>query len=373
MITIKRTKSIIQYSEILLLILISFSPLLPILFNTLFLVLIILINFKFIKFINNPLILFYLFFFIFSMYFEFFDSSGGLFHPLSLYFSLCFLVGYIYSRKFSPLSFLKKTERIIFILSVFSLLSVFIYTFFPSIVFILPKYNFYHTTRHTAFVFNFVVDGNSVIGRNSGIAWEPGVFQMLVNLGIAIHFTTNKKFNPLRIFVYAFVLFTTRSTTGLIILIILITYFSLNNLYIFFLVTFGFLLFYQIVLDEYLFQVSFKLFDSYSFNTRLDPFLNTLKIITTHPLGFGNYGYDNYISINDLLPWDSFSQIILRYGVLFSILISISLFKLFRNYLPIFVIVGLTFFSQGIWFTPFIVLFYFLPKGGKNIENSMGY
>lgn len=367
-----KNKSKLRMLEILLLILISFSPLLSNTMKAGFAILIVLINLKvFTKKVNTKKLFFLLFFmglFILSAIYDLRNvSSISEYSILNLYFPICFVLGYLVSEKYSYSEFLTLLEKVVFIASILSLFGVFVYTFLPNMISYLPSYQYYHTSHKTAYVFNVILghSGNAVT-RNVGIAWEPGVFQFLVNIGLYSYLKTTKKINLFKVAIYALVVITTESTAGIIIFILLTWKLFLTDKKARILIIISLLAFSGLIAEELMYHYRYKLFGSYAFESRLDPFLNSFNEGRNHLFGMGNSGYNAQLNILNIGAWDSFGQIFIRYGYPMFIIIVASLIKiLFRDKI-LFVILFVTFLSQGIWFFPIVTPFYFIQHEKTN-------
>lgn len=351
-----------KYIEILLLILISFSPLISQEIKGFLVLILILTNVKYLKSFDTHrgLILFlFLSYFLFSIVLDLRNVSSILnLNILNFFFPLTLILGFIVSKKYNITDFLGYLENIIFILAFFSLIGVFIYTFLPDLVNKLPSYNFYHTTHKTGYFFNILIQGSSIVKRNAGIAWEPGAFQFLLNIGFYSYLKINKKNSLFRISIYSISIFTTRSTVGIFILFILIIKYVTKNKNTIFMFIIVLLLLYNTFYEELVYQINYKLIGSYAFEIRIKPFLDALIVGKNNFFGLGNTGFDLFY--NDIqAPWESIGQIITRYGYILIIYIFLRLFNLLKNYKILFIILILTFFSQNIWYFPLITPFYF--------------
>ena len=189
-----------KYIEITILILASFSPLVSQPIKAALVLMLLIINYRhLLKFRKKKgsILATFLAIFLVSFIFDLRNVSEiSQINILHLYFPMCILLGYIISEKYTLSRFYYFLDRIIFVFAAFSLIGVFIYTFIPGIVSNLPSYNYYHTTHKTAFIFNILTNSSTgVLQRNAGIAWEPGAFQFLVNLGLYSYLRTTDKLN----------------------------------------------------------------------------------------------------------------------------------------------------------------------------------
>ena len=368
-----KNKSKMQILEITLLILISFSPLLSNTIKAGLALLIILVNMKvFTKKINIRkffLLVLLMSLFILSALYDLRNiSSISQYSILNLYFPLCFLLGYLISEKYSYSEFLTIIEKIVFIVAIFSLIGVLIYTFLPNTINYLSSYQYYHTSNKTAYIFNIrLTEGGNVLARNTGIAWEPGAFQFLVNIGLYSYLKTTKKTNLFKIAIYAMAVVTTKSTAGIIIFILLTFKLFLADKKARILIIASLLAFSGLIVEELMYQYSYKLFGSYAFETRLDPLLNSFNEGRNQFLGMGNSGYNLQVNNLNIGAWDSFGQIFIRYGYPMLMIITALLIKIFSQDKLFFTIIFVTFLSQGMWFFPMITPFYFMCYKKKSV------
>lgn len=353
-----------EYIEIIILILASFSPLLPQPLKAALIFLLIIANYKYLlKFRKNKGIALgtFLAIFILSFALDLRNISGlSQINVLNLYFPMCILLGYIISEKYTLNRFFYYLDKVIFVFSVLSLIGVFIYTFVPGIVISLPSYNYYQTTHKTAFIFNILTNGpNGVLKRNAGIAWEPGAFQFLANLGLYSYLYTNKKTNLFKIAIYSAAVITTKSTSGIFIFMAITFKLFLEDKKARYLILSSVLVFGGLIMKELMYQFKYKLVGSYAFQMRLDPLLNAYNEGKNHFFGMGNSGFDIFYRNSNIPPWDAFGQIFIRYGYPLFIYIIFCLSKLLKNQKILFAILIITFISQNVWFFPLITPFYF--------------
>ena len=130
-----------------------------------------------------------------------------------------------------------------------------------------------------------------------------------------------------------------------------------------------------VIWDQLLSHIDSKLIGSESFDVRFEPFYNTIINSFHYPLGIGNIGFDKLIDSKFIGAYDSFGMILNRYGYLLLLTTFYSYLVLFRiNFLLGFFFITM-FFSQSLWYTPFVfvVLFIFInsnePK--KNISSRV--
>lgn len=359
-----------SYMEISLLILVSFSPLISQPIKAALVLLILLLNYKhLIKFDkrNSVILATFLGVFMLGMAFDLRNvSSINQINILNLYFPICIIVGFIISEKYTLNSFLYFLDKVIFVFTACSLIGVFVYSFIPSLVTYLPSYNYYHTTHKTGYIFNILIGYDGILSRNAGIAWEPGAFQFLVNLGLYAYLKNSQKVNLLKVAIYSLAVITTKSTAGIIIFILITMKLFLYNRAARLLIIVSLIVFSGLIMEELIYQYQYKLFGSLAFENRLEPLMNAYQEGAKHFFGLGNSGFDNFYRNSILPPWDSFGQIFIRYGYILLIFIVLCLFKLIKDNKILFIIILITFSSQNIWFFPIVTPFYFLFKNKNN-------
>jgi len=372
--------SFLTYLDIVMIILLTVSPLInpEILKPTLFIV-VFLINFKYLFKINVRDIYILTVLFCLLALSSLWDLRNiNILYDYSLhnfYIPLGLLIGFEYSKKYNINDFLNVFEKIIFLVSILSLIGYFVVNLQPSIVYYLPKYRYYHTTHETMFFYNI-----TSLNRNSGIAWEPGMFQILPNIALYYYLKSHKEhLNFFVIMIYLLAIYTTYSTTGVFLLMI-------NLLYLFYVLTFKYkkiiikkLLFFILVIllipllyQQLEYHLNYKLFGSWAFALRFDPFLMSLKDAADNPLGLGNTGFDIKYKYGNLQgAWDSIGAILQRYGFPMCFFLLFLLFKsTFFNYPIIFVCFFATFLSESFWFFPLVTPFYFWWPNSKSNDLS---
>lgn len=367
--------SFMIFLDIFMLIIISVSPLInpdilkPVLFLLLFF-----LNFKylFIVKVKDFYILVVLFcLFSLSSLWDLRNINSLYNYSLhNFYIPLGLLIGFEYSKKYNIDDFLNVFEKIIFLVSILSLIGYFIVRLQPQIVYYLPSYRYRHTIHKTMFFYNIIS-----INRNAGIAWEPGMFQILPNMALYYYIKSHKKnLNFFVIMIYMITIYTTLSTTGFFLLIF-------NFLYLFYTLLFKYkkiikklLLFILIFLlipilrTQLEYHLEYKSFGTLSFQARIIPLINALEDASNNLLGLGNTGYNiKYMDGSQQGAWDSIGSILQRYGFPMCIFLLFLLFKsTFFSYPLIFIFFFVTFFTETFWFYPLVTPFYFWWYNSKS-------
>lgn len=284
-------------------------------------------------------------------------------------------LGWVVARRI-PVSRIEKALAFwAFAFAFCSLVGVAIYTFTPSIVHALPSYGYQGTTHHTIGISNLLVypDG-LVVNRNSGIASEPGLFQMVLNLGVAAMLRFPKEnFDALWFFklgVIGFAIFTTRSTMGLAVFCFLILIGALHSKRLIFGLALSIFLTWEAIWLEATYQQENKLMGSEAFAGRFIPMQTIFSEFITQPLGVGIARYNaQYIEMN-WGSFDSFSQVLIRYGFPLALVLSFLLLRsLFETPLSV-IVIALTLASQPIWATPLVAYFYFCRRNTSEIRKD---
>lgn len=362
--TFKQSKN---FYEILILILLTFSPLIPMVLKLLITIFLIIKNVKYINKFNNSqafLLFGYLSVFLIGAVKDIFESQTiSDFSPLNIFFPSTILLGALIAAKYkyNKEYLFDVIERISFFAAITSIIGYAIYTLYPGITTYLITYHYYQTSHKTAILFNVLIsEGGYIIKRNTGLASEPGLFQLLVNFGLYFYLKNTDKPNILKLFIYFITIISTASTAGLIIFIIIILRTLINNLKTALTLIVVLLILSPVVYEQFIYQTESKLLGSYAFETRYNPLISTLKIAKENFLGLGNTGYNNYF-IGSIQPgFDSYSQVFIRYGYPLLIILTISLINIaLRDRISFFILL-ITFTAQGVWSTPFISLFYFI-------------
>ena len=362
-----------SYIVLFLLLLIGFSPLLSQAINlgiTIILSIILLLSLKSINKKKLLLLMLFTFLIIVNITQDIINYSS--ISILNIYYFFTFLLGMLISEKYNYFEFLKKIEKVIFLLSLLSLISVLIYTFIPQSINVLPSYNYYETSHKTIFISNILVSENNFLQRNTGITWEPGAYQFILNIGLFAYFKTNKQKKLLHILIYLVTIMSTLSTTGLIILSLNLIYNFYGNkkfrIGIYILIVILFIPLTEIIEQ----QVNLK-FSSDYLMMRFNPLFNSFQKNYFLFLGNGNVGFkENYLTMYSA-PWDSFGQIFSRFGYIFLITIISLLVRLSKKGWILSVIFILTFSTENIWFLPFVTVFYFysIERGLSNEKSIM--
>lgn len=158
--------------------------------------------------------------------------------------------------------------------------------------------------------------GILTVPRNSGVFWEPGVWQTYVNLALLIYLFRVEKKNKYIIMMYMMVVVSTFSTTGIIVLLAIVVYYGysnsrgMNKLIVTLL-----LLILAVVVGAEVLEDKFTNYAA-SYDYRVSDFTNSLRIFADNIVfgsGYGNTDvfreYSAYTSArgnsNGLMAWVS--------------------------------------------------------------------
>jgi len=365
-----------RHIEAVILILISFSPLVPNPIRATLVLLLVGLNARYVNRIRlNQTAVLITFMLVFAMS-SICDWGNvacvGQMSILNLYFPLCFLLGFVVSQKYAIDEYLNCIERPIFVAAVLSLIGVLVYTFLPGLVYRLPVYHYYHTSHRTALIFNVLLVDGDIVRRNAGIAWEPGAFQMLLNLGLYSYVRCNGRRRALTIILYSLAIILTKSTAGLLVFVLLAFDIFKNDRRARLLVVVSVAVFGGFIREASIYHYTYKLFGSAAFATRFDPLLEALSVGRRYILGMGNSGYDLYYKDIIIAPWDSFGQICVRYGYIMLFLVLCRLLSILKNDRLLFAILAVTFAGQNVWFFPLITPLYFMEIKGIGAKAARG-
>lgn len=300
--------------------------------------------------------------------------------------------------KLSIFEFKKDLVSIMTILAVFSL-------FWYSILLVFPNYILpFEVASHDPYFGSFY----HIIGftrsdhiRNAGIFWEPGVYQIYLNLAIAILFNEGQKYKKykIKLVILLITLITTFSTGGFIILIITILFAITDNksnyrnkIRAFTVPLILCLTFIEIQTNT----LSNKIINhSGSYASRHDDTLIGLGLFLKNPIiGIGLASNSKsalstvevanllYSNRDDLASSNGLVNLLFRVGILFSLLF---IWFIYRGYLRWFnekkrtaiqflIITLLAFFNEPLALTPFwLGFFYKMKRGYKNevMENKI--
>lgn len=376
-----KIKDIWIYIEVLLTILLSVSPLLT--KNISILLILFLLAIELLTYINkfdnkrfkldNSIIVITIVFII-AMVFDLrnltFDATYSM---VNFMYPCYFLCGYFIAKNIGKQKFYKVFENIMFIVAILSLIGMSIYYISPNIIRSFPTYYFNDRTHRTIYFFNYIFEDDWMNVRNSGIAWEPGLFMVILNvaLNLAIRNSDKKKLF-FRVLVYGVAIILTRSTIGYFVFLInILTLIKKDKKYLILVVLLVISLS-TLISAEIVYQLEYKLSGSTSFDARFSPMVNAFNSSWYLPFGMGSTKYNEVYEALNLGSFDSWTQILLRFGFLTLFCVLERIFKIYKkDGRTLAIILIMCFFSQPIWgYLLFTVMYYIEEDTLERNENE---
>lgn len=364
-----KTKRFLSTVEILLLVLVTFSPLISTWIKVFIAFALMFISCRILMKENNgeiPIdrtIIIAMIFFVISMVYDMRNALEGQPYSMVNFLYPCyFLCGYLVAKRYSKSQFYDILEKITFVLAILSLVGMSVYFINPSWIYSFPQYVQNGKSHHTILFFNYLFSGDWMAVRNSGFAWEPGAFQILLNIAfqVAIQNYKGKKLF-IRFCIYTVAVILTRSTIGYVVLVVnLISLMIRHKKYIPFLsaVFVGGMVW---IIPELQYQIQYKLFGSSAFGARFTPLINAIKYAWYMPLGLGSTGYDAVYEAERLGSYDCYTQILLRCGYPMLIYVIGRLVKIFfKDNIYMAIILIISFLSEPVWGFVLITAMYYL-------------
>lgn len=292
---------------------------------------------------------------------------------LNAYFPICITYGFVFSSFYKLDELLHYIGNIAFVAACFSLLGMFVIIFAPQVIPYLPNYTYGGYTHKTAIVFNVLFADGFLIIRNAGFAREPGIFQLLLNLGVLYESGKGGRFQLLKLIVLGLAIVLTQSTIGLIIYALIMLKVMKDVPEAKYIVAVVLIIFSSQLFDMVDYQLSNKLVGSDSFDARFDPMLRALSAGISNPLGLGNTGYASVYEASGVGSFDSFTQVLMRYGYVPFTIILVLYLGLANSNLFLFLAVFLTSLTQTIWFEPLFITLLFIPlsRGASNLRERL--
>lgn len=157
--------------------------------------------------------LFFVFFIIISSLFTLISNGESIFNYFIFWVYL--ISAYLVFISIGFLEFLNKYIKIMYFISLYSLITFLILYIYPDYI------SYFPTVRNTANLevhnlFFTVAHNSSYIKSNFGLFWEPGAFQTFLNLALFMELFISKKTSTKRVIVFILTVITTFSTTGYI-------------------------------------------------------------------------------------------------------------------------------------------------------------
>ena len=312
--------------------------------------------------------------FAFPVVLDIFNTFNG--QPYSwvnLMYPCYFVCGYFVAKKYDKGEFYTALERITFVCAILSLVGMSVYFIKPSLIYSLPTYVMKGQTHRTIFFFNYLFSGNWMAVRNSGIAWEPGAFQILLNIAFQLSIQKHEgKKLFVRVCLYSLAIVLTRSTIGFFILAInLFCLVRKHKKYLGLVIAVG-LIGSAFIVTEIIYQIQYKLWGSLAFSARYTPMINAIRYAWYRPFGLGSTHYDAIYEVEKLGSFDCYTQMLLRFGYPLMIYVICRLLKIFRKdskYISIILIIS--FLSEPVWGHVLLTAMYYLEdKKQPRVSNG---
>lgn len=293
--------------------------------------------------------------------------------------------------------------NIITFLMVCSLIFYFVQIIFYNIWTLFPlEQGRYFTYANVVYIYNYFVlpeAGNYIFPRNSGIFWEPGCYQFFLNMSLSLLINREKKRSKsidsktfYFVILYIVAMITTKSTTGLFLLILILLFnfkyissvfrqkqaTALSKISVFVVIIFAIVLFIRLdvitVAIESLSKVS------------SDDYMGGNGIITrlsldSFPLLFENFyrifglSFEKIYSMNDYSVWNSIIEDALALGIPFVLIVLVGIFKYSMRHFGvnkglIFIVFIASLSAEALFHT--IILFIFMLYGYQKVQHVGG-
>ena len=189
-----------------------------------------------------------------------------------------------------------------------SLLSAVAYPFLKSSLFLASNWHYECSTFYYLFYYLPEKYSTSLLGisiiRNQGVFWEPGILQVFLNILIFLEAFVFKRSKTVLVFT-VIAIFTTLSTTGLVILFVFALFYFKDvlkrNILLFPLAIIGLIFMYIITTDN----VTDKVFGegTTSYQVRLFDLVQPLGIVMQHPLTGVGLDDQQYIELRNSISY----------------------------------------------------------------------
>lgn len=255
-------------------------------------------------------------------------------------------------------------QKVIWHLSIIAIVSYAIFIIFPGIVNLGFDYKYYDFPGKSFVFQNFLYGDGLLVARNSGFASEPGVFQLFINLAVALGLS-EKRIGLGKLAVYGITILTSASTAGLVIFSAVILLKSPLNIRVAALILA--IPVNGLIMGYFLQHYEAKFVTEYAWNLRFDPALNALNLFWENPLGFGSIRYTHYLDALDIGSWDAYTQAMVRFGLTGFLFLIFLLARLAWRDIALAMVIALSLTTNSIWFTPGVAIFFFFGS-----LNSLG-
>lgn len=299
-------------------------------------------------------------------------ANGASFALSGVLFVSWFYISIIINKRYTYNEFINHNEGCCFFISICSLVGFSVLLRFPGIIELFPTINYYGRINNNIILFNAIhVDMGYemvLLKRNCGIAFEPGAFQMIPNIGLAILLSENGlnrtiRYKIIAIFVYIVAIATTKSTVGLLAMLVILLYKTvplLKTRKILVAIT-------GIVIGGILFrnQLEYQIFKMfYTIGGISSRFENTRYVwknyLFINPFGLGSSAYKQlYADNNAIGAYDVYTNFYLRYGILFLVILIYFTIKLYQKNKYLCTVIALTLLTESLLGTATIPFLYY--------------
>lgn len=276
-----------------------------------------------------------------------------------IYFFISVFSGLLLSQTYSAKDLIDANEIMVSKLIIISFGIHALTLVFPQVLDFGWNYTYDGTTRKTLLFANFAFESGYYTKRFNYIAWEAGAAAFLLALALARRLEKYSKFDIISL-VIIIAIFGTRSTAGLIMLFcVLLLYIKLNIKSIL-LVFLGIAITYPLIIEDINYHANEKIGNQDYVEGRYGRYEVTIEEfdLPDYVFGKGNKYYDDNYKFQNLGHWDSWGQMLQRYGLLAVLLVLLFILK--SNLAWIYkILLVMIFGSQSLWLTPLAVMVYF--------------
>lgn len=288
--------------------------------------------------------------------------------PQGVGFAFLICLGFLLSQAITRDEFFRANEALVKFTLILGLPIHLVTIMYPGIIDAGVTYRHGEELHVTFFVTHVYLMGDEVSRRFVGFASEPGLSQVFYLMAIYSRSRENGGRIDWLIGMILLAIFLSRSTFG-IVMVGLVSIISFGPVKTCKYIVLASPLIMTIVIDEFAYHLTSKLVGSESFGARYDRYSYLVENdLVSLAFGRGNVFYSETIAPSDLGGWDSFLQVVQRYGLFFMLYVfSCLLLNNIRNYAGIVFIISTAFFAQSIWILPAVSFFYFAglskPRG----------
>lgn len=153
-------------------------------------------------------------------------NGDGIYNHTILIFAV--ISGYLITIAYSFDRFINIYLKVMYFISAFSIFVFLVVLIFPSVITYAPVIGQRDGVNVHNLVFSVALPG-SEFNRNYGFFWEPGAFQVYLNLALIFELFITKRLRKKYVLAFILAVITTFSTTGYIVLLPILVAYMLNN------------------------------------------------------------------------------------------------------------------------------------------------